>query len=195
MGRAKQVLSFEGEPLVMRAARAAREAGCDHVIVVVGAYADVVRSAVEQHGVTVVENACWAEGLASSIRAGLAAAADTEATFLLLADQPHVDAAVLRRLRAVVEDGGGAAAACTYSGVAGPPAIFRRSLFGELAALEGDEGARRVVSRDPRRLVLVDFPLGAVDVDTPEDAARLSVAARFTSRPCNLPGGHAVPIA
>jgi molybdenum cofactor cytidylyltransferase len=188
MGHAKQVLFLEGEPLVMRAARAAGEAGCDRVIVVVGAYADAVRSAVEQCRVTIVENARWAEGLASSLRAGLAAAADADAALLLLADQPCVDAAVLRQLRVVFENGDRAAVACTYSGVTGPPAIFRRSLFGELAALEGDEGARRVLARNPARVAFVDFPLGAVDVDTPEDAAGLPAAAKLFSRPRDLSG-------
>lgn len=173
MGRAKQTLLFEGEPLVARAARAALEAGCDRVIVVVGAYGLAVKSAATMQGVTFVENPRWAEGLASSLRAGLAAAESAEAVLLLLADEPHVDAAVLRRLREAFDHGGRVAAACAYSGVVGPPAIFRSSLFGDLAALKGDEGARRMLARDPQQVALVDFPLGALDVDTPVDAARL----------------------
>jgi len=184
MGRVKQTLLFDGEPLVVRAVRASCEAGCDRVIVVVGAYGAAVKSAVEPHSVTLVENPRWAEGLASSLRSGLAAAADAEAACLLLADQPQVDAEVLRHLRAALEDGGRAAAACRYRGVAGPPALFRRSLFDELAALEGDEGARRVLARDLERVALVDFPPGAVDVDTPEDVARLRA---FASQPSLRP--------
>jgi molybdenum cofactor cytidylyltransferase len=127
--------------------------------------------------VSFVENLRWSDGLGSSIVAGLAAAGNADSVFLLLADQPFVDAAVLLRLRSALASSGLAAAACRYGGTVGPPALFRRALFGELSALEGDEGARRVLGREPGRIALVDFPPGAVDVDTPDDAAR--IRARF----------------
>ena len=147
------------------------------VIVVLGAHAAAVSSAAARRGVSFVENARWSDGLGSSIVAGLAAADNADSVFLLLADQPFVDAAVLFRLRAALASSGLAAAACRYGDAVGPPALFRRALFGELSALEGDAGARLVSSREPGRVALVDFPPGAVDVDTPEDAAR--IRARF----------------
>ncbi len=177
MGRPKQTLLFDGEPLVARAVRAACAAGCSPVIVVLGAHAAAVRRAACPLAASFVENPRWSDGLGGSITAGLAAARNAGSVFLLLADQPFVDAAILVRLRSALASSGLAAAACRYGGAVGAPALFRRTLFGELSALEGDEGARRVLVRDPGRVALVDFPPGAVDVDTPEDAAR--VRARF----------------
>ena len=79
---------------------------------------------------------------------------------------------LVRRLRKALTDRY-LAAACRYEGVVGTPAIFRRQVFGELMALEGDAGARRILAREPGRVALVDFPGGIADIDTPDDAARL----------------------
>jgi CTP:molybdopterin cytidylyltransferase MocA len=56
-------------------------------------------------------------------------------------------------------------------------------VFPELLALTGDRGARAVADRDPTRLAIVDFDMPKpVDVDTPDDLARLRSGAQFPSR-------------
>ena len=176
MGTAKQVLKWQGETLVGHAIRVARSAGCEPVVVVTGAHAEAVRRSVEPQGAIVAFNEAWRSGLAGSIRAGLARllerAPGVEPVFLLLCDQPFVEASVLDRLGAALASSGLPAAACRYGGVLGAPALFRRSLFEELRTLRGDEGARSVLSRDPSRIAAVDFSPGNVDLDTPEDLAR-----------------------
>jgi molybdenum cofactor cytidylyltransferase len=63
-----------------------------------------------------------------------------------------------------------------YRGVQGTPVLFSAEVFGELAALDGDAGARSVVQAQPQRVarVAIDAPM-PIDVDTPEDYARLHV--------------------
>ncbi|HUL61253.1 MAG TPA: nucleotidyltransferase family protein [Anaeromyxobacteraceae bacterium] len=175
LGRPKQLLVLGGEPLVRRAARAALEAGLSPVVVVVGAAADGVRAAIAGLPVAAVENAGWAEGIGSSIRAGIAALAraGAPAAAVVLCDQPRLDAAHLARLAATWR-AGAAIAASAYGGARGVPAVFDASVFGELASLAGDRGARAVISRDPARVAEVPFPGGEEDVDRPEDWERVT---------------------
>jgi len=178
LGRAKQLARVRGEPLVRRAARAALEAGCAPVFVVTGARAAAVEAALAGIPVACVRNAAHAEGLASSIRAGVAAVADTtplcDGVLVALVDQPAAGAALLRALRARFEAALGARiVACAYAGALGAPAVFPRALFRELAALRGDRGAKAILEARGEEVIAVPFADGARDVDTEEDAAQL----------------------
>jgi molybdenum cofactor cytidylyltransferase len=177
LGAPKQLAEISGETLVRRAARAALEAGCAPVVVVLGAEGDAVEDALRGLPLERVRNEAWREGMASSLRAGLAAleaaAPEGHGALLLLVDQPAVDAALLRRLLARFAEGGGARiAACAYGGGHGAPAIFPRSLFPALAALRGDRGAKALLAARRAELLAVDFPAGELDVDTAEDLER-----------------------
>lgn len=170
LGRPKQLLEVGGEPLVGRAARLALEAGCRPVIVVVGAEREAVEAAVGRQEVQTVYNPDWPSGMGSSVRAGLTALpADVNAALFLLTDQPHLDRGLLERLLAAFRGSGGPLAVSDYGGTLGVPAVFSRRLFAELAQLEGDRGARRVIQRHMEQLVSVPFPEGRRDIDTEED--------------------------
>jgi molybdenum cofactor cytidylyltransferase len=173
-GSPKQLASIAGTPLLRRAADAAFAAACDPVIVVLGANAEVLAPTLDGSGADVVLNPDWREGMASSIRAGLARLRDTAprcpAVFLLLADQPHVSAELLQRLADTLQHSGAEAAACRYAGVLGPPALFGASLYARLESLKGDEGARSLLRSGELPVAVLDFPEGALDVDSPEDA-------------------------
>jgi molybdenum cofactor cytidylyltransferase len=173
LGRPKQLLALDGEPLVRRAARAAAGAGYAPVVVVVGAAANEVSAALEADAFVVVENPGWRAGVAGSIRRGVAALLErrpeVEGVLLAVCDQPAAGAAHLAALADALADGAHAVAASSYAGTVGVPALFARSTFGELEALEGDQGAKRVVTRDPARVVAVALPGGERDVDTEAD--------------------------
>ncbi len=173
LGRPKQLLELDGEPLVRRAARAAAEAGYAPVVVVVGAAAAEVGAALAEGPFEVVENPGWRAGVASSIRRGLAAVLalrpDVSGVLLAVCDQPRVGAAHLAALAAVLDDGVHSIAASSYAGTLGVPALFERATFGELEALVGDQGAKPVVTREPGRVAAVPLPGGEWDVDTEVD--------------------------
>jgi len=63
--------------------------------------------------------------------------------------------------------------ASAYAGVHGIPAIFPRSAFPDLLALSGDKGARALLVKPPRPLIVVPFEGGEVDIDEPGDLAEL----------------------
>lgn len=176
LGRPKQLVRFRGRPLLRRAVDAAAAATSGPIVVVVGAEGMRLRALLARtHGrrVEIVQHAAWREGLSSSLRRGLdATPPGTSAVLFLLADQPLVDAASLGRLVAAWQRRPAYAAAAAYSGRLGVPAILPRHLFRALAALRGDEGARRVLAAE-RRVTRVDMPEAAVDVDTAEDLRKL----------------------
>ena len=59
--------------------------------------------------------------------------------------------------------------ASRYAGVVGVPAVFPAAFFPELAQVQGDQGARRILVRHAAETSTIDFPEGSFDVDTPAD--------------------------
>jgi molybdenum cofactor cytidylyltransferase len=129
-----------------------------------------------------IVNERWAEGLGSSIRAGLEALercdreGAAEAVVLMLCDQPFVTAAVINALVTAYRSSGKGIIASEYGGTTGVPALFRRDYFGELAALSGTAGAKQIVAAHASEVVRVPFPQGTIDIDTPEDYLQLQRA-------------------
>jgi molybdenum cofactor cytidylyltransferase len=177
MGSPKQILRFRGESLLRRAALAALDAGCSPVVVVTGAYAELSRRELDGLDVREVFNPRWETGMASSIAAGLAglvnADTDAAAAVFLLCDQPHVTSEVISGLAAAHRVTGKPVVASTYGGSFGVPALFSRSLFAELARLEGGTGAKQVIQRYASEACFVPFRDGEVDLDTQDDFSRL----------------------
>jgi molybdenum cofactor cytidylyltransferase len=177
MGRPKQTLQYRGESLLRRAVLAALGAGCNPVMVVTGAHAEMSRRELEGLDVREVLNPDWETGMASSVQAGIerlvGADASAEAAVLMLCDQPHVTAEVVSGLVAAHRATGRAVVASEYDGSFGVPALFVRSLFAELARLEGKAGAKQVIKRHASEAHFLPFAGGEVDVDTPDDFSRL----------------------
>ena len=171
LGRSKQLLVWEGEPLVRRAARAALEAGVDELIAVTGAEGDAVAAALAGLELRVIANERWRDGVGGSIATGVRAASGS-AVLLLLADQPGVDAALLAELIAGME-AGHERVACAYAGIVGVPAIFSRpSDLEALRGLSGDRGAAPLL-RAPGSVVLaIPAPQAASDIDDEQDWRR-----------------------
>ena len=148
------------------------------VTVVTGADPDVERVARDftvRNGVSVplrfVHAADHAAGMSASLRAGIASLPpDSDAAFVFLGDMPRVPVAVLTPLANAVA-GGAFAAAPTFEGRRGHPVLFARPLFAQLLAIEGDEGARSVLSRLGEKFALIPTsdPGVLLDIDRPSD--------------------------
>ena len=112
-----------------------------------------------------------AEGMGTSLRNGAAALpADTEAVFVFLGDMPRIPVSMLEPLARAVRDGAPAAAA-TFHGKRGHPAVIGAALIPQLLTLKGDAGARAVLQGLGDRLVLIEAPDDGVlfDIDKPAD--------------------------
>ncbi|HEY8052768.1 MAG: NTP transferase domain-containing protein [Steroidobacterales bacterium] len=173
-GSPKQLVRLAGRPLLHTVVTRAAEVTGNALIVVLGAQAAELAPLLKHSAGTIVVNHEWREGLASSIRAGVAhlPAACTGA-MLLLADQAAVSADDLKRLAGSWRRQPQCIAAAMYAGTIGVPAIFPRTSFRELAELRGDAGARTLLRRNSDRLVRVAMESAAIDLDTPEDLLAL----------------------
>jgi CTP:molybdopterin cytidylyltransferase MocA len=173
LGRAKQLLPYRGTPLLRRLASEACASRCDAVGVVIQERNGAVEACLDGLPVHVIGNPEWAEGMASSIRRGTrwADCAGFDAVVLLVCDQPALTAAHVDALIDASRSGTRIVAS-RYGRALGVPALFTRGLLPSLLRLRGDVGARALI-RAEASVTAVDWPEGALDVDTPADAARL----------------------
>jgi nicotine blue oxidoreductase len=178
MGTPKANLGYRGEPLITRAVRAALTGGCEQVCAVLGAEIEQAASHAEAAGAFVTVNDAWAEGMGTSLRAGLEAiqraAPEATAALVLLVDQPGIGAAavaaVLGALRGPSDDS--ILASAVYDGRRGHPVLIGRAHWARLLpTLTGDVGARTYLQAHRQQAILV--PCEAVadprDLDRPED--------------------------
>jgi molybdenum cofactor cytidylyltransferase len=173
-GSAKQLVRVAGRPLLHSAvARAAEVAGAA-VMVVLGARAAELAPLLNHSQSSVLINRDWREGMASSIRAGVARLpASCTAVLLVLVDQAAVTGEDLKRLVSAWRRQPDYIAAARYGTTTGVPAIFPRSTFPDLQSLRGDVGARVLLQRNPDRVMRVPMASAAIDIDTPEDLLKL----------------------
>ena len=158
-------------PLVRRTVEQVLAARVDDVVVVVGREGDAVRRALDGLAARCVENPDHALGMSTSLRAGVGTLMpETSTVVIVLGDQPTVTSEIIDQLLAEHGRDGRPITVPLYAGVRGNPVVFDASLFGELGAVEGDEGARSVIGRDPSRVTAVSFPVPMPpDIDTPDD--------------------------
>ncbi len=187
LGRPKQLIHFRGETLLDRSLRIARQAGVETMFVVLGANAETILDGIELRGAVPVRNEHWESGMASSVASGVRRVIEdaTEASGILLmvCDQPYLTAEHLSRLvAAFAANGAQSIVASQYADDAGIPAVFPRSQFRALLALQGDHGARSLLRKAPGQsnasgqncpVISIPFPGGEIDVDSPADLAAL----------------------
>ena len=175
-GGRKLLADWNGAPLLHAALAAARAAPVSGVTVVTGADAVEVGACIRAFDPSMgqVHAVDHAEGMAASLRVGVAALPlETEAVFVFLGDMPRVPHDVLQGLADAVS-AGAPAAAPVFHGRRGNPVVLAREVFGAVAALTGDTGARPILQMLGLRVALVESPDDGVrfDVDTPGDLSR-----------------------
>jgi CTP:molybdopterin cytidylyltransferase MocA len=167
LGRPKQLVTLSGETLLERVIRAAREAGCAPIVVILGANRTEILANIQLGDALHAINDQWREGVASSIRLGVHilenVAKEAGGVLLMACDQPAVTASHLRLL--IIAD---QVRASRYAGRNGVPAYFPRKHFAELMGLTGDAGARTLLAHAPSE----ELVHGELDIDTAEDLAR-----------------------
>jgi molybdenum cofactor cytidylyltransferase len=176
LGQPKQVVEFQGKTLVEIAAGLAAEAECDPIVVVTGAFAAAVKSAVAATAAQVVHNDRWHLGMGGSIAAGmrflLKEGPRPDAVLIQVCDQPLIPAGHLKALIGSVAEGKGAIAATRYAGASGGvPACFAANCFADLARLHGETGARSLIRA--MHTTLIESAEAAFDLDDPGDLAQL----------------------
>lgn len=177
LGRPKQLINYQGKTLLQHSIEAAHHSAADVLIVVLGCNADLIQTHIESKEVSVLVHAHWKDGMSSSMQCGLRHLIETrqvDQVVLMLCDQPFVHQGLLDQLMLDKQTSGKGIIACSYAGTVGVPALFDQKYFSELLALKGTEGAKKVILNHQEDTFLVDFPLGAVDLDTEEDVQKFT---------------------
>ncbi len=173
MGKSKQLITIQGEPLLVRMAREALKVS-NRVIVVLGARFEEHQKALAQVPVEILHHAHWDRGMGSSIKEGLmftTKGGDQDAILVMACDQPMLTAAHLEALMDAALSSGKDIVGSAYAGTIGIPVLFRKSVFPLLLQLGDSEGARKVILQNQALVTSVNFKGGEIDLDTPDDLA------------------------
>ena len=172
-GSAKQLLPIDGEPMVRRAALAALQTGAQ-LLVVTGAHAAAVEAVLGGLPLELLHNPDWEQGLGSSIGCAFRRIGrSSPASLVFLADQPLVGARELQRLIDRGRRMPGRIIAADHGSTLGPPCLFPRRWYPQLAALSGPQGARALLLKHAAEVEPLPLPQAAIDIDTPEDYRHL----------------------
>lgn len=178
--RNKLLVEVDGAPMITHAVDAFLATSVRPVVVVTGHEAEAVRAALAGRDVLFAHNPRWAEGMSTSLRAGVAQLGeDIDGAFIALGDMPRVRPAHIEALAGAFDPGSGRAICVpTWERRRGNPVLFARRFFPEMRLVEGDTGARALLEKHAASVCHVPMPDRGVtlDVDTPESLEALSRA-------------------
>ena len=170
-GAPKQLVPWQGQPLLRHVLWQVLTAQVDEVVVTLGAYADRIAPAVHGLPVTLVIHRDWARGMSTSVRAGLRALRiEPDAALFVLADQPNLTPAWIHRILRAYETTRAGIVAPRAGERPGNPVLFARAFFPELMKVTGDQGGRGVMRAHPHAIHWLEADPGFLrDIDFPED--------------------------
>jgi molybdenum cofactor cytidylyltransferase len=185
-GPNKLLAELAGKPLVRIVTEQALASQASDVIVVTGHQATEVQKALAGLKVRFVHNPDFAAGLASSVKAGIAAVSDNaDGAVVCLGDMPLIDARLIDRLiQAFAPDRGNLIAVPVSDNRRGNPVLWSRRFFAELMTLDGDIGARHLIARHSEAVaeVAVEGQGAFLDIDTPQALAEARQGRRQPER-------------
>jgi len=173
----KQLLIHRGRTLVSHVTAEAIKAGLSPVVVVTGSRSEMIIRELDETNAEIVYNRHWKEGMASSILEGITHVIHTNlattAVIIAVCDQPFVSAEIFLQLVDAKKTKGKGIVASAYAGTLGTPVLFDKSYFQDLASLQGDQGAKRLLKIYEQDVATVPFRQGEVDIDTEDDLSQL----------------------
>jgi len=177
MGQPKQLLKVNDETLLIRTIKTVAAAGLSNIeiTVVLGSNYEQHRDIVSPLKINIQHNIDWANGMGSSLKYGLKSivAQKPEGVLILVCDQPLLTSEHIQKLIQQFHVSPQSIVASHYNNTDGVPAIFPSTLFEQLLRIGDDQGAKKVLQQNRQNLISVDFPDGAIDLDTPEDYDKL----------------------
>lgn len=181
MGTAKQLLRIDGQTILERTLKNVRASNVSEITLVLGHAADDVQKTIATQGLKVVINPDYQQGMGTSLRSGLAAAAaDAAAAVIVLADQPWVTAETLDHLITCHQERKPQIIIPIYKGFRGNPVLLDRSVFAEVQALNGDVGCRAIFGDHTEGILKlpVDDPGILLDIDSRDDLENRNTAGQ-----------------
>lgn len=175
-GRCKQLLDWEGEPMLSHVVDVALQTELDPVIVVLGCEAPKTSAALGNRPVRTLMNWRWEQGLSTSVQTGLAGVpSQAEAALFIQGDQPLITPDLLQSIIDRFAQTEASIVQTAHDGRRGTPVLFARRFFSELFTVTGDEGGRSLIRRYPEEVATVNISAPHIlrDIDTREDYEEL----------------------
>ncbi len=173
LGQSKQLVEINGVPLLLQSTLAALDANYSHVVVVLGAHADLHKKTIAHLPVEIITHVEWEKGMGSSLKAGLQhviqSKPETNAVVVMVCDQPLLTSVHLIALLDVYKNTSSKIVASHYENKIGVPALFDRILFSELLQIKDTQGAKAFMESNTGLVTTIDWAEGRFDIDTPED--------------------------
>lgn len=175
--RPKQLVPYGDTTLLGYTINVCLQAGVGPVTVVLGANERIIQSRVDFSGCDIEVFDDWYRGMGASIgyaMRGYSVRAqeedpDYDGVLITVADQPYLTTSILRQLAEVHESHPSSIIISRYLEAQGPPSIFPKRLFDQMANLSGDDGAKSIIINDIYAVKSIRFDQGHLDIDTPED--------------------------
>src|SRR5213593_502290 len=181
-GQCKQLIRLGEKALLQHVLDNLAQSKIDDVVVVLGSRADEIREQIQFGKARTIMNPDYANGMSTSIQAGLRAI-DADAAMIVLADQPFVTPRTLDLLIDEYRRSKPSVVIPTFNGFRGNPVIVDRSLFAEMMTIKGDIGCRSIFGDHPVHLLPVDDRGVVQDIDTVEDYEQLAREASHDRDP------------
>lgn len=175
MGRPKQLLKIGEKSLIQHVIQIVESTPYAPTVVVLGNEFEKIKKEIDGFDVIPVLNPDFEKGMGTSISKGIfeiqKRAPNLKAVFILLVDQPFLNANVLYQIEMLFQKDTKKIVASKYGETFGAPALFDQSMFKELESTGGEKGAKKLINKylESGEAVFVDFPEGRFDLDTPED--------------------------
>jgi molybdenum cofactor cytidylyltransferase len=174
LGTPKQLVTYQGNSLLRHICEVSLKSKADSLYVVLGSQKSRMEEEIATLNLNIVDNPHWQTGISTSIHAGIQALPNSiDAALILLCDQPKITPSLIDTLIDLYNNSHKPIIACRYGGTVGVPALYGRKVFPDLLNLHGDEGAKRIIERHPPFRLLIDFPEGIYDIDSPDDSNSL----------------------
>lgn len=171
MSAIKQLLPWKNTTMLGYVIKQLKEAGADHIFVVLGAHEKEILNKIDTTKISIIHNKDWSQGMGTSIAKTITYFKDQQLEFdgLLIAacDQPLIKLMHYKRLiNSCINEG--RIVASSYNEGLGIPVVFDKIYFKELSTLKNDVGAKSIVKNHLDRLIQIDAPEAAIDLDTKE---------------------------
>jgi molybdenum cofactor cytidylyltransferase len=173
MGQSKQLLKIGNESLLRQTVQTVTNSGVEETVIILGSGQQAHQEEIIDLPVKVIYNPDWQKGIGSSLKCGVRFIEERfpacETILVTVCDQPLLSSKHLRILHDSYQSEKNSIVSSYYSDSPGVPVLFNRSMFKKLLEVDDQHGAKMIIKENIELALLIDFPEGSVDLDTPED--------------------------
>jgi molybdenum cofactor cytidylyltransferase len=178
MGKPKMLQLYNNKTLLQHIIDETAKINNAALLVLTGCHHNLLQKILERQQTAFVQHEQWQSGMGSSIQKGALHIMEqypgAENIIILVCDQPHISSDLFQQMIKAKETTCKGIIACGYAGTAGTPVLFDKKYLSTLSILEGQHGAKQLLKQFEGDTSIISFPLGVVDIDTPDDYAKLT---------------------